>query len=131
VKILLDTHIFLRWNGHASSILPPLRRAIAEPDNEIHVSAASIWEIGIKRASGKLDFVGGVVEAIRGHEFQLLPITPITGEHAERAGALPRHHGDPFDRMLVAQAEIERFVLGTQDPKVGTYAVAVLGLGGG
>ncbi|HZU89421.1 MAG TPA: type II toxin-antitoxin system VapC family toxin [Stellaceae bacterium] len=128
MKILLDTHIFLWWNGHASLILPPLRRAIAEPDNEIYVSAASIWEIGIKRASGKLAVSGGIVAAIRDHGFQLLP---ITGEHAEHAGALPRHHNDPFDRMLVAQAEIERFVLGTQDPKVGTYGVAVLGLGGG
>jgi PIN domain nuclease of toxin-antitoxin system len=126
VKILLDTHIFLWWNGHASLIVPPLRTAIAEPDNEIYVSAVSVWEIGIKRASGKLDFVGGIAEAIRGHEFQLLP---ITGEHAEHAGALPRHHGDPFDRMLVAQAEIDGLVIGTQDPKVGAYGVAVLGLG--
>jgi PIN domain nuclease of toxin-antitoxin system len=127
VKILLDTHIFLWWNGHASLIVPPLRTAIAEPDNEIYVSAASVWEIGIKRAVGKLDFVGGTVAAIRGHGFQLLP---ITGEHAERAGALPRHHNDPFDLMLVAQAEVEGLVVGTQDPKVRTYGIAVLGLGG-
>lgn len=128
MRLLLDTHIFLWWNGRAHEILPPLRTAIAEPANEIYVSAASVWEIGIKRASGKLDFGGGIVAAIRGHGFQLLP---ITGEHAEHAGALPRHHSDPFDRMLVAQAEIERFVLGTQDPKIGAYGVTVLGLGGG
>ena len=127
MKLLLDTHIFLWWNGRASSIPPLLRAAIAEPDNEIYISAASVWEIGIKRASGKLTFTGGIVEAIGGHGFRLLP---MAGEHAERAGALPRHHHDPFDRMLVAQAEIERLVLGTQDPKIAVYGVAALGLGG-
>lgn len=127
MKLLLDTHIFLWWNGHANLLLPKLRAAIAEPDNEICVSAASVWEIGIKRAGGKLAFTGGIVEAIGGHGFRLLP---MTGEHAERAGALPRHHSDPFDRMLVAQAEIERLVLGTQNPKIAAYGVAVLGIGG-
>jgi PIN domain nuclease of toxin-antitoxin system len=123
VRLLLDTHVFLWWNGEANLILPPLRAAIAEPDNEIYVSAASVWEIGIKRSRGKLAFIGGIVEAIGGHGFQLLP---MRGEHAERAGALPLHHRDPFDRMLVAQAEIERLVLGMQDPKIAAYGVAVL-----
>jgi PIN domain nuclease of toxin-antitoxin system len=127
VNLLLDTHIFLWWNGHANLILPTLGVAIAEPDNEIYVSAASVWEIGIKRSSGKLIFTGGIVEAIGGHGFRLLP---MTGEHAERAGALPQYHRDPFDRMLVAQAEIERLVLGTQDPKIAAYGIAVLGLAG-
>jgi PIN domain nuclease of toxin-antitoxin system len=125
VKVLLDTHVFLWWNGNPEMILPPLRAAIANPGNEIFVSAASVWEVAIKRALGKLDFAGSVVEAVTGHRFLLLP---ITGEAAEQAGALPRHHDDPFDRLLVAQAVLEDLVLGTQDPKLRSYGVAKLGL---
>lgn len=105
-------------------IAEPLREAIADPVNEIYVSAASVWEIGIKRAIGKLEFARGIVEAIRAHRFQLLP---ISGEHAEHAAQLPRHHADPFDRVLVAQAYIERMVLGTQDLKIRPYGVPTLG----
>ncbi len=106
-------------------IAGPLREAIANPRNEIFVSAATVWEIGIKRDIGKLGFTRPIVAAIVAHRFQLLP---ITGEHAEHAAELPRHHADPFDRMLVAQADLERMVLGTQDLKIRVYGVALLGL---
>lgn len=125
MKVLLDTHVFLWWNGKPELILPPLRAAIANPGNEIFVSAASVWEIAIKRALRKLDFARSIVEAVAGHRFQLLP---VTGEEAERAGDLPRHHDDPFDRLLVAQALLEDLVLGTQDAKMLPYGVAKLGL---
>jgi PIN domain nuclease of toxin-antitoxin system len=125
VRVLLDTHIFLWWNGDPGMIADPLREAIAEPVNEIYVSAASVWEIGLKRAIGKLGFAQRIVEAILAHRFQLLP---ITGEHAEHAADLPRHHADPFDRMLVAQAYLEGMLLGTQDPKIGPYGVPTVGL---
>ena len=95
-------------------IAGPVRDAITDPANEIFVSAASVWEIGIKRAIGKLGFVSGLSRAILAHRFLLLP---ISGEHAEHAAELPRHHADPFDRLLVAQADLERMLLGTQDRK--------------
>jgi len=125
VRLLLDTHVFLWWNGRSDMIADPLRQAIANPGNEIFVSAASVWEIGIKRALGKLGFANRIVAAIVAHRFQLLP---ITGEHAEHAAELPRHHADPFDRVLVAQAVIERMVFGTQDPKIAPYGARLLGL---
>jgi PIN domain nuclease of toxin-antitoxin system len=125
VRLLLDTHVFLWWNARPDMIAGPLRLGIADPANEIFVSAASVWEIGIKRAIGKLGFAQRIVEAILAHRFLLLP---ITGEHAEHAAELPRHHADPFDRLLVAQAYIERMILGTQDLKIGPYAVRTLGL---
>jgi PIN domain nuclease of toxin-antitoxin system len=125
VKVLLDTHIFLWWNSNPEMISSPLRTAIREPGNEIFVSAASVWEIAIKRAIGKLAFVQRIVGAIAGHRFELLP---ITGEQAEHAGDLPRHHADPFDRLIVAQAVLERMVLGTQDARMRPYGVAILGL---
>jgi len=80
VKLLLDTHIFLWWNSDPAMISGPLRAAIAEPANEIYVSAASVWEIGMKRTIGKLVFAQRIVPAVLGHRFQVLP---ITGEHAE------------------------------------------------
>ena len=113
-------------NGQPQMIDGPLRDAIADPANEIHVSAASVWEIGIKRVIGKLGFAQRIVETILAHRFQLLP---ITGEHAEHAAELPRHHADPFDRLLVAQALLERLLLGTQDLKIRPYQVHTLGLG--
>lgn len=126
MRLLLDTHIFLWWNGRAEMIAGAVRDAIADPVNDVYVSAASVWEIGIKRAIGKLDFSRGIVDAIRGHQFQLLA---ITGEHAEHAAGLPRHHADPFDRLLVAQADIERMLLATRDPKMRPYGVPTVGLG--
>jgi len=124
VRVLLDTHIFLWWNGQPQMIAGPLRGAIADPANEIYVSAASVWEIAIKRAIGKLGFAQRIVEVILAHRFQLLP---ITGQHAEHAAELPRHHADPFDRLLVAQAYLERMILGTQDQQISPYGVPTIG----
>jgi PIN domain nuclease of toxin-antitoxin system len=103
----------------------PLREVIAEPANDIYVSAASVWEIAIKRAIGKLGFAQRIVQSVLAHRFQLLP---ISGEHAEQAAELPPHHADPFDRLLIAQAYLERMHLGTQDLKIRPYAVPTLGL---
>ena len=128
MKILLDTHVFIWWNERPEAITARLRRAIANPRNEIFVSAASVWEIGIKRAIGKLRFSRDIVRAVIGHRFQLLA---ISGEHAEMAAELPRHHDDPFDRMLVAQADLEGMVFGTHDPKMQPYGVALLGVTSG
>lgn len=123
MKLLLD-HVFLWWNDRSEMIAGPLRRAIIDCTNEVFISAASVWEIGIKRSIGKLGFTRQIVRAIAGHGFVLLP---ITGEHAEHAAQLPHHHADPFDRMLVPQAAMEAMVLGTQEVKIRAYGVPILG----
>jgi PIN domain nuclease of toxin-antitoxin system len=102
-----------------------LRAAIADEANNIFVSAASIWELAIKRALGKLGFSRSIVDAVSELGFEILP---VTGSHAEHAGGLPRHHSDPFDRLLIAQAYLEGMVLGTQDRRMQPYGVATLGL---
>jgi PIN domain nuclease of toxin-antitoxin system len=124
MRLLLDTHVFIWWNSGTEAIAPRLRAGIADPRNQVFISAASVWEIGLKRAIGRLSFSQPIVAAIAAHRFQLLA---ITGEHAEAAAALPRHHTDPFDRLLVAQADLEGLVLGTQDRKMQAYEVALLG----
>jgi PIN domain nuclease of toxin-antitoxin system len=125
VKILLDTHAFIWWDDENTALSAALRDAIADPENEVHVSAASIWEIAIKRRRGKIAFSRGISETVTKNRFVALP---MTSEHAEHAGGLPLHHTDPFDRMLIAQAVVESMVLGTQDEMARPYGVATIGL---
>ena len=103
----------------------PLGAAIADEANDIFVSAATIGELAIKRAIGKLRFDRPIVAAVRALGFEILP---VTGSHAEHAGGLPRHHNDPFDRLIIAQAYLEAMVLGTQDRRMQPYGIATLGL---
>jgi len=99
------------------------RTAIASSDADVSVSAASAWEISIKRASGKLTAPDDLSEQLAHHRFTPLPITV---GHAMTAGSLPRHHDDPFDRMLVAQAHLERMTLVTRDSRIGLYGVPII-----
>jgi PIN domain nuclease of toxin-antitoxin system len=125
VRLLIDTHILLWADERPRLIVQPLRAAMRDEANEVVVSAATVWEIAIKRAMGKLRLDRPVVAAVLALGFEILP---IAGVHAEHAGGLPRHHNDPFDRMLIAQAYLEGMVLGTQDRRMRPYGVVTLGL---
>lgn len=125
MRLLIDTHIFLWWDRQLRRVARPLRAAIEDAENDVYLSAASVWEIAVKRALGKLDFEQPIVESAARLGFKILP---VSGGHAEHAGALPRHHNDPFDRLLIAQAVIEEMALGTQDPRMRPYGVATVGL---
>ena len=122
MKLLLDTHALLWWLADAP-LAEPAREAIASPDSTVLVSAASVWEISIKRALGKVRTGEDLPGAIRAAGFDPLP---IGFEHAELAGSLPPHHRDPFDRMLVAQAAITGSTLVTRDRAYDPYDVPVL-----
>jgi PIN domain nuclease of toxin-antitoxin system len=126
VRLLIDTHILLWWDRQLRSLSRPLRTAIEDEANDIFVSAASIWEIAIKRTTGKLSFRRSIVDAVSEFGFKILA---VTGSHAEHAGGLPRHHNDPFDRVIIAQANLEGMTIGTQDRLMQPYGVALLGLG--
>ena len=127
MNLLLDTHVFLWWDRQDNHLNPDTRALIADPGNRIFVSAASVWEIAIKRRLGKLDMCGSAVAAIGNNGFHELPILPID---AERAGALPWRHNDPFDRMLIAQAKRLTFTLATADAAIRAYdGVALLWAG--
>ncbi|KZC99612.1 twitching motility protein PilT [Oceanibaculum pacificum] len=102
---------------------PAAYAAIADPGNAVLVSAASVWEIAIKRAVGKLDFEGAIAPNILENGFDVLD---IGAAHAERAGHLPPHHSDPFDRMLVAQADLDKLVLVTRDSRLQLYGIPIL-----
>jgi PIN domain nuclease of toxin-antitoxin system len=125
VRLLLDTHVFLWWDRQQRRVPRDLRAVIEDARNQIFVSTATVWEVAIKRAIGKLQFDASIVDTVERLGFEILP---ITGLHAEHAGGLPRHHNDPFDRLLIAQAYLEGMVLGTQDRLMRPYGVAMLGL---
>ena len=120
MRLLLDTHIVLWWDADDPRLSAVFRAAVASPESEVFVSAASAWEIGIKRASGKLEVGASMAHTIRRHAFIALPVTV---EHAEWAGSLPLLHRDPFDRLLVAQAQLEGLVLVTVDDRILRYQV--------
>jgi PIN domain nuclease of toxin-antitoxin system len=115
MDLLLDTHVFLWWDADDRRLRGPARIAIADSANLVFVSAASIWEIAIKRARGKLRLTGSPVGAISRNGFLPLSITP---EHAEAVDTLGWEHSDPFDRMLVAQSLMQSLVLVHADPRI-------------
>ncbi len=123
MRLLLDTHVVLWALGEPDRLAGPARVAIADGANVVYVSAATVWEIAIKRALGKLEAPEDLVATLARTGFRTLD---IAAAHAERVGALPAIHADPFDRMLVAQAQHEDLVLVTRDARLGGYAVTVM-----
>ena len=122
-RLLLDTHVLLRALADAPDLAPAIRDAITDSANEVFVSAASVWEIAIKRALGKLRAPDGMADLIEESGFIELVVTSF---HAEQAGGLPMHHRDPFDRMLVAQAQAEGLSIVTADSRIPLYGVRTI-----
>lgn len=127
MRLLLDTHALLYWVYEPSRLGPNALRALANRENQVYWSIASSWEIAIKVSIGKLTLDGSIDEVIPTellrHGFSLLPIDHA---HVLSVATLPRHHGDPFDRLLVAQALSERLQLVTADEKIAAYGVSIL-----
>ena len=123
MTFLLDTHVLLWWLADDPRLTPAMREAIADPSVSVVVSAVSAWEAAIKAAVGKLTVPDGLQQELKRHGFDELPVTV---EDGLAAGALPRHHSDPFDRMLIAQAARRRFVLVTADRRFADYDVLTL-----
>ena len=122
MSLLLDTHVILWWLTDDLALSDEVKtRLDDEPD--VYVSPASLWEVTIKQSIGKLSEPIDVAEEIRDSGFRELP---ITFHHAIAAGRLPLIHRDPFDRMLVAQAQCEGLTLASRDPHIQRYDVALL-----
>ena len=122
MNLLLDTHILLWWLSNSRRLHTDARKTIAE-SVRAYVSAATVWEIAIKIALGKLEFRGEIAEQLTMNNLLSLAMTV---PHALVAGALPMYHSDPFDRMLVAQAQLESLTLMTHDARLREYDVPVL-----
>jgi PIN domain nuclease of toxin-antitoxin system len=122
LRLLLDTNVFLWWRADDRRLSEASRTAIAGAE-AVFVSAATAWEAAIKAALGRLVYPDTIEAGVEASGFEKLGITLA---HAERAGALPRHHADPFDRMLVAQALAEGLTLVTNDRTLRRYGVSIL-----
>jgi PIN domain nuclease of toxin-antitoxin system len=122
VRLLLDTHVLLWWSVGDRRLRAGVRGRIARAD-AVFVSSASVWEIAIKKALGRIRTEVGLEQIVEGSGFSELPILI---RHAAAVESLPAHHTDPFDRMLVAQAVVEGLVLVTHDRRFEPYGATFL-----
>ena len=122
-RLLLDTHILLWWLADNKALGKQARTLLSAPRNTIFVSAASTWEISIKKARGLLEAPDDIESIIEDEGFEKLAITLF---HGERAGALPPIHRDPFDRMLIAQAQAEGLEIISSDNEMPKYGIKVI-----
>lgn len=123
MRLLLDTHALLWALGNVPKLSDQAAALLRDSASEVFFSAASIWEIAIKKNQNKLHAPDDLAKIATDKGFTGLP---ISFSHAEAAGALPMHHRDPFDRMLVAQAKIEELILLTDDPQIPRYGIRTL-----
>ena len=127
MRLLLDTHALIWWLAADNALSSAARTAIADPTNEVFVSAASAWEIATKHRIGKLPEAGLLAADVAGFvAAQGFNELPVSIRHGQIAGALPRIHKDPFDRMLVAQAIITDMAIVSGDEILSAYGVARL-----
>jgi PIN domain nuclease of toxin-antitoxin system len=123
LRLLLDANA-LFWVLNKDGRVPPdVFALIKSTDNDVGVGLGAVWELLAKRSAGRLGFVGDPIEAARQSRFA---IVPILAEHVVLSTELPRHHGDPFDRLIVAQALIEQRVLVTSDRVIAAYPVETI-----
>ena len=120
MRLLLDTHTFLWWLADVVKLPDTTRTAIADPENDVFVSAVTGWEIAVKKAKGKLTAPENLSAMIEEKGFRHLH---LTFHHAEQAGRLPMRHRDPFDRFLIAQAQAEGLTLVTRDSQIRRYGI--------
>jgi len=127
MRYLLDTHALLWWLFDDPQLTRKARKKIADPENDILVSSASAWEIATKHRLGRLPKAGDVAQRLPDYlqKARFIPLN-ISTAHALSAGALPRPHQDPFDRMLIAQAQLEKLTIITCDAAFRSYRVRVL-----
>lgn len=127
MRLLLDTHCWLWMETAPERFTPAVAATLADPKSELFLSAASCWELAIKHSLGKLDLPQPprtyVESRMARNAVWPLPITP---QHALEVADLPHHHGDPFDRLLVAQAKLEGLTLLTVDRQLKSYEIEIL-----
>lgn len=122
MRLLIDSHVALWWLAGDASIGASCREHLRSAD-EVYFSAVTPWELGIMKALGKVDYPAALVEELGAAGFVDLA---ISAAHAERAPTLPAHHRDPFDRMLVAQAQLESLVLVSADHALRSYEIEII-----
>jgi len=127
MKVLLDTHTFLWWIADSPRLSARAREVIRDSNNELLFSAASGWEIAIKAQLGRLQLPDNLEQFIVEQlSLNTILVLPIQLRHALHVYTLPQHHRDPFDRMLVAQSQVENLPILTTDPHIAQYEVKTI-----
>ena len=126
MKLLLDTHAFIWWDSDPARLSPKALAALQDPANEVWLSVASVLELVIKSQLGKLSLRLPLAEVISEQQANGLNVLPLTLAHTLAVESLPAVHKDPFDRLLVAQSNVERAELVSLDPIFASYAVRCL-----
>jgi len=128
VRLLLDTHVFLWWvSERGARVSERARSVLSDGSTDVSFSIASVWEIAIKVGAGRMELPDSteryLPDRLGHHGFEIMPVEL---PHVFRAGQLPPHHGDPFDRMLIAQAQVEGIPILTADPAISRYDVETI-----
>jgi PIN domain nuclease of toxin-antitoxin system len=127
MRLLIDSHAIVWWMTDDPRLSPTARRGLGSPQHERFLSLASLWELSLKVAAGRLQGIGATIDNLRqACAKQSIQILPITYEHIVRVESLPPHHADPFDRLLVAQALEESLTILTADRALSRYPAPVL-----
>jgi PIN domain nuclease of toxin-antitoxin system len=127
MRLLLDTHAFIWLDIAKSNLSPAVQQAIQNPQNVIFLSLTSVWEMQIKIQLGKLHLNASLPATIASQQqANAIQLLPIQLDHILELDNLPYHHHDPFDRLLIAQAQAENLILVTNDSKIQSYAISKL-----
>lgn len=122
MRLLLDTQILLWWLSDSPSLSARARAMIRNAENTVFVSAVSLWEIWLKQSLGKLQVPVDFIDRLAAEHFENLP---LAASQTQQVSSLPWHHRDPFDRMLIAQAQVEKLVFLTADQALAAYGDVV------
>jgi PIN domain nuclease of toxin-antitoxin system len=123
VRLLIDSHAFLWWSEASSSLSSAAHGAIADPANKVLVSVVALWELTIKASAGKLSVPADLETMVANQGFAVLS---VTFPHLRCLAGLPRIHGDPFDRMMIAQALADGIPIATSDRRFAAYGVQIV-----
>jgi len=123
MRFLVDSHVLVWWLSEPQRLSPVAREVMEDASNELFLSVGSVWEIELKRAKGRLEMPAGYLDHLKAEGFRVLS---IEDGHVCAASALPEHHSDPFDRLIVAQAQQEGLVLLSRDSQLARYRVPLL-----
>jgi PIN domain nuclease of toxin-antitoxin system len=126
MRVILDTHAFIWWTEEPARLSPRVLTLCKDPGNDLFLSLVSLWEIQIKMQLGKLTLNQPLPVVIALQQANGLMLLPIIAQHIYELQNLPRHHGDPFDRLLIAQARVEEITLISHDDAFQQYAVDVI-----
>ena len=126
MRLLIDTHVLIWFLEGNKSLSKPHRQIISDSQNDVLVSIASLWEIAVKISLGKLTLAKPLADVIKQIAVENIEVLPVLPKHTLQVSTLPFHHRDPFDRIIVAQSQVENLPIVTNDIEFSHYGIKLL-----